>query len=141
MSPSPGVVETFAEPRRRGIKAALTTGFSRDIADPLLASLGWSVGPAGSGSNLDAVVCGDDVAAGRPAPYMIFRAMEATGIESVSEVLVAGDTVVDLEAGMNAGAAMVVGVTTGKLGFASLGAVPHTHLLSSVAEVPALLDA
>ena len=58
----------------------------------------------------DTVVCGSDVPAGRPAPYMIFRAMERLGVTDVARVLVAGDTPRDLEAGTNSGAAMVVGV-------------------------------
>jgi phosphonatase-like hydrolase len=89
---------------------------------------------------LDAVVCVDDVAAGRPAPYMVFRAMERTGVRDVSRVLTAGDTVRDLEAGTNAGAAMVLGVLTGGLDARALGAVRHTHLLPSVADLPDLLS-
>ncbi|WP_040496344.1 phosphonatase-like hydrolase [Ilumatobacter nonamiensis] len=136
--PVSGTNELFTELRTRGIRVALTTGFSRDIAEPLVRSLGWQPGPD---SPIDAVVCGDEVAAGRPAPYMIFRAMEQTGIETVDRVLVAGDTVVDLRAGMNAGVRMVIGVATGKLTFAELGAEPHTHLLASVADIPTVLDA
>jgi phosphoglycolate phosphatase-like HAD superfamily hydrolase len=51
-----------------------------------------------------------------------------------------GDTVVDLRAGTNAGARVVLGVTTGKLGFAELAVERHTHLLESVAGIPALLE-
>ena len=119
----------------------MTTGFGRDIAEPLLASLGWTTGSIGStDSTVDAVVCGDEVAEGRPAPYLVFRAMERTGTGSVDEVLVGGDTVVDLRAGTNAGARVVLGVTTGKLSFADLEVERHTHLLDSVAGIPALLD-
>ena len=62
---------------------------------------------------------------------MIFRAMEATGVTDVRAVAVAGDTVVDLRAGMNAGCAIVAGVATGKLTHADLGGEPHTHLIDS----------
>ncbi|EGD56172.1 hypothetical protein SCNU_04926 [Gordonia neofelifaecis NRRL B-59395] len=34
----------------------------------------------------DAVITTDDVPAGRPAPYMIFRAMERCGVASVRGV-------------------------------------------------------
>lgn len=132
----PGTAEMFATVRAAGIKVALSTGFAREIADPILDALGWSVG---DGGNLDAVVCGDEVARGRPAPYMIFRAMELADVDSVDEVLVAGDTVVDLRAGVNSGAKIVVGVTTGKLDFADLAAERHTHLLASVADIASLL--
>ncbi|MGW4794689.1 phosphonatase-like hydrolase [Nonomuraea sp. NPDC004297] len=131
--PLPGVPEAIAALRAAGVKVALTTGFDREVTAALLGELGWDDG------FLDAVVCVDDVPAGRPAPYMIFRAMEATGVRDVGRVLVAGDTVRDLEAGTNAGAAIVAGVLTGAQDATTLGGVRHTHLLPGVAAVPALL--
>ncbi|WP_420037419.1 phosphonatase-like hydrolase [Streptomyces sp. cg28] len=130
--------KTFDELRARGVKIALTTGFSADVALPLLASLGWSVE---EGGNLDAVVTADEVRRGRPAPYMIHRAMEKCGVLDVRTVLVAGDTVVDLEAGTHAGAGVVVGVLTGQLTREQLEAHPHTHVVDSVADVPGLPEA
>lgn len=127
--------KALEELRARGIKVALTTGFSDDVALPLLASLGWSVGADG---NLDAVVTSDEVPRGRPAPYMIHRAMEKTGVVDVRTVLVAGDTVVDLEAGTNAGAGVVIGVLTGQLSREQLERHPHTYVLSGVADVPGI---
>jgi len=137
-SPIAGVPDAIAALRASGVKVALTTGFSRDIAEPLLKGLGWTVGPDAA-STIDAVVCADDVAAGRPAPYMIFRAMETTGVHDVARVAIAGDTVVDLRAGTNAGARIVAGVATGKLTHADLAGEPHTHLLASVADLPAVI--
>ncbi|MFD3563228.1 phosphonatase-like hydrolase [Streptomyces sp. NPDC058686] len=130
--------KALAELRARGIKVALTTGFSADVALPLLASLGWSTD---EGGNLDAVVTADEVVRGRPAPYMIHRAMEKTGVVDVRKVLVAGDTVVDLEAGQHAGAGVVVGVLTGQLSRTEFEAHPHTYILDSVAEVPDIAEA
>ncbi|MFC5832643.1 phosphonatase-like hydrolase [Nonomuraea insulae] len=132
-TPLPGVPEAIATLRAAGVKVALTTGFDREVTGALLGAIGWDDG------FLDAVVCVDDVPAGRPAPYMIFRAMEATGVHDVGRVLTAGDTVRDLQAGTNAGAAIVAGVLTGGQDAAVLGAVRHTHLLPSVAAIPALL--
>jgi phosphonatase-like hydrolase len=88
---------------------------------------------------LDAVVCIDDVTAGRPAPYMIFHAMEATGVEDVRRVFVAGDTVRDVQAGRNAGAAEVVAVLTGEVSAHTLAAAGPTHVLPGVTEIPSLL--
>ncbi|MGW1950167.1 phosphonatase-like hydrolase [Streptomyces sp. NPDC001940] len=130
--------KALAELRARGIKVALTTGFSADVALPLLASLGWSTG---EGGNLDAVVTADEVVRGRPAPYMIHRAMEKTGVVDVRKVLVAGDTAVDLQAGHHAGAGVVVGVLTGQLPRTELELNPHAYVLDSVAEVPDLAEA
>lgn len=132
--PLPGVPEALAELRAAGIRIALTTGFDREIVDSLLGPLGWD-----DDSVIDTVVCGSDVPAGRPAPFMIFRAMERSGVTDVARVLVAGDTPRDLAAGTNSGAGFVVGVLSGAGEVAELGAHPHTHLLPSVAGLPALL--
>jgi phosphonatase-like hydrolase len=129
----PGVPEALARIRAAGTKVALTTGFDREVTTSLLTLLGWDE------RVIDASICVDDVPAGRPAPYMIFRAMEATGVHDVSRVLVAGDTTRDLQAGVNAGAGYVVGVLTGGLDATALGAERHTHLLPGVADLPSLL--
>ncbi|MET3366979.1 phosphonatase-like hydrolase [Arthrobacter sp. M2012083] len=131
-----GVEDAFRELRRQGIKVALTTGFSRDVAEPLLERLGWSVD---DDNLLDAVVCSDEVAAGRPAPHMIHRAMELTGVQDVRAVIAAGDTVNDLAAANNAGVT-AVGVLTGKLDRDALAAHPHHHILEGVKDIPALLS-
>jgi phosphoglycolate phosphatase-like HAD superfamily hydrolase len=70
---------------------------------------------------------------------MIFRAMEATGVKSVKEVINVGDTPLDLRSGSNAGVAGVVGVLTGAHGLESLQAAPHTHIINSVAQLPQLI--
>ena len=65
---------------------------------------------------------------------------EGALLPAVRRVLTAGDTVRDLEAGMNAGAGFVVGVLSGSQTAEELGAARHTHLLSSVAEIPKLIQ-
>lgn len=131
-----GAEAALAELRKRGVKVALTTGFDDEVAYPLLEALGWAVG-GDPDCVVDAVVTTSDVPVGRPAPYMIFRAMEATGVQNVAEVLVAGDTVVDIQAGRNAGA-VACGVLTGKADRATLEAQDYDHLLDSVAQIPGL---
>lgn len=133
--PLPGVTDAVAALRSAGIRVALTTGFDRDIVDSLISALGWE-----GDSVVDEVVCGSDVAAGRPAPFMIFRAMENLGVVDVHRVLVAGDTPRDLEAGTNSGAAFVVGVLSGAGDAVELGRHRHTHLIASVADLPTLLE-
>ncbi len=142
--PLEGVEDAIRTLQSRGVKVVLTTGFSRDVAEPLLERLGWTVtgnghDPAGQGLVLDAVICADDVAAGRPAPYMIHRAMELTGTQDVRHVLAAGDTANDLLAATRAGA-VAVGVLTGKLGRSALGQYPHHHILAGVKDIPALME-
>ena len=133
-TPLRGVTEALTALKRRGIRIALTTGFDREITDSVLSTVGWD------DSLLDAVVCADDVAESRPAPYMIFRAMEATRTHSVTEVLTAGDTVLDLRAGTNSGARFVVAVLSGGQDRATLATAPHTHILNSVADIAQLLE-
>ncbi len=130
----PGARETIDILRNRGIRVALNTGFDRETTDLLLDALHWREGV------VDAVVCGDEVALGRPAPYMIFRCMEATGVVDVRRVANAGDTVLDLQAGYNAGVALNIGVLSGAHGRDQMQPLPHTHLLDSVADLPALLS-
>lgn len=133
VEPVPGAAETIAGLRGRGVRVALNTGFDRETTNLLLDALGWRRGM------VDAVVCGDEVAQGRPAPYMIFRCMEATGVTDVRSVANAGDTVLDLLAGHNAGVALNIGVLSGAHGRDQMLAQPHTHLLDSVAGLAELL--
>ncbi|HEX4444742.1 MAG TPA: phosphonatase-like hydrolase [Galbitalea sp.] len=134
----PGVEVALRELGGRGIRIALTTGFSDDVALPLLDSIGWTVG-TGDEHLLDAVVTTSHVAAGRPAPYMIHHAMELTGVTNVRAVLAAGDTVVDLLAAHNAGV-IGVGVLTGALRRGHLAQHPHAYILDSVAGLPGLAE-
>ncbi|MFM9881945.1 MAG: phosphonatase-like hydrolase [Burkholderiales bacterium] len=129
--PIPGALATFDWLRGRGIKIALNTGFDRDIADLLIDALNWR-------RVVDALICGDDVPQGRPAPYLIFRAMEATATIDVGHVLNIGDTVSDLKAARNAGVAVSVGVLSGAHRRHQLEAEPHTTLIESIAELPGL---
>ena len=126
-----GAEAVFEALRAAGIRVALNTGFDREITALLMAALGWERG------KVDALVCGDDVTAGRPAPYMIFRAMELTGTASVHEVASVGDTELDLLAGHNAGTRWNIGVLSGAHDAARLARAPHTHLADSIASLPA----
>ena len=62
-------------------------------------------------------------------------------MQRADRVAVAGDTVLDLRAGTNAGVAVVAGVLTGEVPAETLGAERHTHLLASVADLPSALEA
>lgn len=128
----PGVRQTVGRLKAAGIQVALNSGFDRRIMGVILAAVGWP------GDLFDAVVCADDVACGRPAPFMIFHSMERTAVADVRRVAVVGDTRLDLEAGMNAGAAYRIGVLTGAHDRATLERASPTHIVSSAAAVPDL---
>jgi phosphonatase-like hydrolase len=130
----PGAAETIAWLRRQGIRVALNTGFDRMITCLILRAVGWEEG------TVDAVVCGEDVPLGRPAPFLIFRAMQETGTTSVHQVAVVGDTQLDLQAGWNAGVCWNIGVCSGAHTRGQLASTPHTHLLSGVANLPTLWE-
>lgn len=135
IQPIAGTLDTFTWLRHRRIRIALTTGFDRDITTMVLAALGWTNGIA------DSVVCGEDVARGRPAPDLIVRAMALTGTKDARLVATVGDTVHDLQAGASAGVRWNIGVLSGAHDRATLAAGPHTHLLASVASLPNLWSA
>ena len=130
--PIPGAEEAIRRLRAAGMKVALTSGFDRGLIADIVAHCGW-------GELFDAVVYPDEVPAGRPAPYLIFQAMQKTRVETVARVAAIGDTALDLQAGTNAGAGWVIGVLSGAHDAKTLGRTPHTHLLPSIAELPELL--
>jgi phosphoglycolate phosphatase-like HAD superfamily hydrolase len=68
----------------------------------------------------------------------VLEAVLRLRVDDVAAVAVAGDTVSDLVAGTRAGAAIVAGVLTGAHDRAALAGAPHTHILTSIAELPAL---
>ena len=131
--PIDGVEQAIAALRARGVRVALATGFDRKVADGLLARLGWS-------DKVDAVVCADEVAQGRPAPDMILRAMQRTGVSDAREVLCAGDTDNDLQAGARAGVGANVAVLSGAHDRARLEKAPHDAILASAAALPDWLE-
>jgi phosphonatase-like hydrolase len=130
----PGAAAAFAALRRAGIKVALNTGFFRPIAGVLLGRLGWA-----SPVVIDADVTSEEVPRGRPHPDMIRHLMTRLGIPDARRVAKVGDTKADLEEGANAGCGLVIGVTTGSFSREQLQAYPHSYIVGSVAEVPALL--
>jgi len=127
----PGTHETLARLKAGRMHLALTTGLDREVVEAILGQVSW-------GALLDAWVCGDDVARGRPAPDLILRAMERCNVDDPRRVAVVGDTRLDLEAAWNAGAAWRIGVLTGAHDRATLEAAPHTHVLDAVTALPAL---
>jgi len=128
-----GTSAVFGWLREQGVKVALNTGFERDTVDMLLRMLGWDPGA------FDAIVCGDEVAEGRPSSALILEAMRRAGVSAAAYVMVVGDTVLDLQAGMSARAGWVVGVTSGAHDHSRLLQSPHTHLIASVAQLREIL--
>ncbi|MDR3578154.1 MAG: phosphonatase-like hydrolase [Anaerolineaceae bacterium] len=125
----PGAQQIFDLLRRQGARVVLNTGFDRDTTGILLNALAWD------NEIVDGVVCGDDVKQGRPAPYLIFRAMESVGVWDVHKVANVGDTVLDLQAGYHAGVRWNIGVLSGAHDRQTLETAPYTHIFASVADL------
>lgn len=132
--PIHGAESAFEWLRARDIVCATTTGFYRAITDRILDSAGWQ-------GMFAANICSDDVKVGRPAPYMIFHAMEASGIDNVRQVLNVGDTPLDIQAGTRAGVLGVVGVLSGIHKETRLSQESPSHLIPTVADIPSLIEA
>ena len=130
----PGARYTLEYLRTKGMRLALTTGLPRDITDAILRQTDWP------SNTWDAVVCGDDVSAGRPAPYLIFKAMESAGVSDVHRVVNVGDSANDLRSAFKAGVRWNVGVLSGAHDRQTLAAAPHTELLDSIADLPHFVD-
>lgn len=130
--PIAGVEAAFRALRDGGLLLAANTGFDRPIMNSIFQRLGWE-------KYFAATVCSDDVAQGRPSPFLIFHAMETARVNNVAEVAVVGDTPLDLQAGTNAGARAVIGVLSGIGTRERLRTEPHTQILGSVADLPSYL--
>ena len=128
--PVSAAAAAFARLKSAGVRLAINSGFDREIVDIVLAAVDW---PA---ATFDAIVCAGDVPRGRPAPFMIFRSMERTGVDDVRRVAVVGDTRLDLEAGWRAGAAYRIGVLSGAHDRHALELAPYTHIVADCGEVP-----
>ena len=131
-----GVTQLFDRLRENGIAVAITTGFPRDILDRIIESLKWA-------PHIDFSVAASEVAAGRPAPDMIFRSIDLynkrfnTSI-SAKDVAVIGDTESDMKSGVAAGAAIVAGVDTGTHAPNRLFNAGATHVLHGAVELPTI---
>ena len=105
----PGTALAVSALRAEGVKVAVTTGYDTAMMKIVLD------GAARQGFVPDAAVCASDVAAGRPAPWMIYRAMEACGVWPPAAVVAVGDTIADIEAAVNAGVRAVGVTATGNM--------------------------
>lgn len=130
----PGVLELVETCRQLGIRIGSTTGYTRalmDVVEPLAARAGYSP---------EVVICSDEVAAGRPAPWSNFRAAERLGVYPMADILVVDDTIAGIEAGRNAGMRTIAVTRTGNalgLSAADLAAAPADHVAARVAAAEA----
>ena len=126
----PNVEQTFEKLKKQGIRVAINTGFSRDIANSVIDRLQWR-----EKGLIDEVIGSDEVPLGRPEPFMIQKLMENCGITDPAEVAKVGDTEVDVREGQNAECKYVIGITTGIFTREELASYHPTHIIDDVAQV------
>jgi phosphonatase-like hydrolase len=138
-----GCLETFDWLRSHQIKIALNTGFYREVTNIILNRLGWDNGlnsdyVGNESSVIQSSITPSEIYGqeGRPAPYMIQKAMYQLGIKDPQAVAVLGDTPVDLETGWNAHCGYVLGVTSGTHSKEALQPFFNHGLLDSLMELP-----
>jgi phosphonoacetaldehyde hydrolase len=93
----PGCVEAIAACRSMGLRIGSSTGYTQELMDilmPLARAQGYAP---------DAIVCASDVSPGRPAPWMCFENARRLGVYPMESVVKVDDTIVGIEAGLNAG--------------------------------------
>jgi phosphonatase-like hydrolase len=141
--PTSGCIEVLNLLRKRQIKIALTTGFYRKVTDIILGRLGWNKGlnedHIGNGL-INISVSSDEVKSGRPAPFMIFRAMEMSCVNDVRKIIKIGDTPSDLAEGKNAGCLFSMGVTNGTHTKEQLDQYEHDGLFGDLIEFRSFLE-
>ena len=103
-NPVPGAVELINTLKGQGIKVGTTTGYVAEMMNNIL--------PFTSAKGLlpDSVVNSSEVSSGRPAPWMIFLNCEIMNVFPLSQMVKIGDTVADIQEGINAGM-WTIGVT------------------------------
>jgi len=93
----PGTLEAVAEFRRRSLKVGSTTGYTEEMMDLLRNEA------KRRGYEPDATVCATQVPAGRPHPYMCLQNAILLQTYPMEAFVKIGDTLPDIEEGLNAG--------------------------------------
>jgi phosphonoacetaldehyde hydrolase len=127
----PGVAETVARFRERGMKVGTTTGYTRPMLEILIAKA------ASQGYRPDSNLCPDDVGAGRPTPWMCYENAIRLRVQPLEACVKIGDTVSDVQEGLNAGMwTIAVAATGNEVGWteAEMNALDDSERRSRVAE-------
>lgn len=152
----PGALEAVAALRVRGLRIGSTTGYTRSIMREVLPAA------AAQGLTPDCVVCADEVPAGRPAPFGMYRCFLELGVYPPSSVIKVDDTEPGIGEGVAAGCVTVGVALSGNhaaLAPDEVAALPPDelealrervtgvlqaagadHVIDTVADLPALVE-
>ena len=131
-TPMPGAEAAIGQMVAAGIRVALISGFSRRVLTALMDALGWW-------DRVDLALGPDDVQRGLPWPDLTLWAMLQAGVTDVRETAVAHGTESGVLSGLRSGAGIVAGVLTGAHTGERLQRAGATHLIPSIADLPALV--
>jgi phosphonoacetaldehyde hydrolase len=95
--PIPGLLNVVQELRDRDMKIGTTTGYLRQMMEVLAPKA------KENGYEPDCIVCPDEVPAGRPYPWMCYENAIRLGVYPMQAIVKVGDTLPDIEEGLNAG--------------------------------------
>lgn len=95
--PIRGLAETLADLSRRKVKIGSTTGYLREMMDIIVPEA------EKHGYKPNALVCPDEVPAGRPYPWMVYQNLIQLQVYPAEAAVKVGDTLPDIEEGLNAG--------------------------------------
>ena len=132
--PQDNAVALFRALREKRVRVVLNTGYNRQTAQSLIAKLGWI-----QGETFDDLVTATDVRQSRPHPDMIELAMQRAGITDAREVAKVGDSVIDIQEGINAGASLNIGITTGAHTRQQLGSANPSYIVDNLIEILPLI--
>jgi len=130
VTPIKGVDKTINELKKKGVVVVLNTGYNKRVANGLINKLNWE-----KGVHYDALITAEDVEKGRPDPEMIEKAMEMFDISDSSEVLKAGDSVIDILEGKNADCGITIGVLSGAQTREQLKEANPDFIMNSLADL------
>lgn len=95
--PIPGIVDLVGRLRERGLKIGSTTGYTAKMMEIV------APGARKKGYYPDIVVTSDQLPSGRPEPYMCFKNAIELKVYPLDTFIKVGDSVSDIEEGVNAG--------------------------------------
>ncbi len=134
VTPLPGVESVLTGLADAGCRICVVTGLPRRELTVLLRAMGWR-------DLITASLSAEDVPRGFPFPDLALAAMLRAGVGDVREAAMVHDTAAGVECGRRAGARVVAGVQTGPHPASRLRAAGATHVIDSLADLPAVLGA
>jgi phosphonatase-like hydrolase len=132
--PQDNALALFQALREKRVRVVLNTGYNRETAQSLIGKLGWE-----QGKTFDDLITAADVRQSRPHPDMIELAMQRAGITDAREVAKVGDSVIDIQEGINAGASLNIGITTGAHTRQQLESAKPNYIVDNLIEILPLI--